>query len=163
MYIDVDSLGIDVQAKIDERVATFREVCRVRLLYGFFDRRGFHRAMIYEKEKRRLLDVVVGITRPAGSLETPLLITDLEVYQLIGNGTSVNLADTINSASVCRSRYAHSRFSMLFAGKCDPCAMYGVATYHFKNLGVLLTGRAKSFSTRGHVIKKVLNLSRHQN
>lgn len=163
MYIDVHSLRINVQAEIDERVATFREVGRVRLLYGFFDRRGFHRAMIYEKEKSRLLDVVVGITRPAGSLETPLLITDLEVYQLIGNGTSVNLADAINSTSVCRSRYAHSRFPMLFARERDPCAMYGIPTYHFKDFCVLLTGRAKSFSTRGHIIKKVLNLSRYQN
>ena len=159
MYIDVDSLRVDVQAEIDERVATLREIGGVSLLYSLFDRRGFHRAMIDEKEKSCLLDVVVGITRPARSLEAPFLITNLELDQLIGDSTSMNLADAVNGASIRGRRYAHSRFSMLLAGECDPCAMYGITTYKVKYLGIFLTRGAKRFAARGHVVKEVLHLS----
>ena len=131
MYIDVDSLRIDVQAEIDERVATFWQIGRVSLLYSLFDCGGFHRAMIDEEKKRCLFDMVVGITRPARSLEAPFFFTNLKIDQLVGNSTSVDLANTINGAGVRRRGYAHSRFSMLLAGKCDSCAMYGITTYNF--------------------------------
>ena len=108
MYIDVNSLRLDVQAEIDERVPAFRKIGRVSLLYSLFDRRRLHRAMVDEEEKRCLLDIVICITRPARSPETPFFVTDLEINKLIGNSTSMDLADAIDGTSIRRRRYAHS-------------------------------------------------------
>ena len=119
--------------------------------------------MVDEEEECGLLDMVVGIARPASSLKSPFVVTDLELNQLIRNSTSMDLADTINSASIRRSGYAHGRFSMLLARECDPGAVYSITTYDIEDFGVFLTWRAKSFSTRVHVVKEVLDLSHDQN
>ena len=108
MHIDINSLRIDVQAEIDKRVPTFREIGRVSLLYSLFDRRRLHRAMVDEEEKGCLLDIVICITRPARSREPPFFVTDLEFNELIGNSTSMDLADAIDGPGIRRRRYAHS-------------------------------------------------------
>ena len=96
----IDTLGVNVDAQIDEWVAAFGEECRVCLFNGFFDCSRLYCTVIDEEQDRGLLDVVVGIACPARGFKTPFAVTDVELDKFVCDRASMSLADAVDRTSV---------------------------------------------------------------
>ena len=56
--------------------------------------------MVNEQKDGRFLDVVISICRPAGSCEAPLLVADGKFNKFVGNGTAMDLTNTVDRACI---------------------------------------------------------------
>lgn len=115
MYINVNALGVNVQAQVDEWAAPFGQESRVGLLQSFSGGGGFDSTMVDEEKKHSFLDVIVCIRHPAASLESVLVVADRELNKFVGHRAPVNLADAVHSGSVGRRENSHGGVAMLLA------------------------------------------------
>ena len=114
--------------------------------------------MIDEEQYCGSLHIVVCVARPARCFETPLVIVDTELDQLVGHSASMYLADPIDSGSVGGCRNPNVGLAMFFAGKCYASTMDCISTDDIKDLSILLAGRTKGSAASWYVIEQVLHL-----
>ena len=56
--------------------------------------------MVDEEQKNGFLYVIVRVRCPARSREAPFVTAGAELYKFVGYGTSVDLSDAVNCASI---------------------------------------------------------------
>lgn len=103
VYIDVNPRGVYFQGQVDEGVSAFHEKSRICVFNSFLHVIVLDRAIVDEEKEGGPLDSIVGVTRPAMSLEAELAIIEGELDQLVGNAAAMNLANFIQG-SRCRLR-----------------------------------------------------------
>lgn len=109
--------------------------------------------MVDEEQHCSSLHMVVCVARPARGFETPFLIADTELNQLIRNSTAMYLPDPIDRGSIRRRRNSYVGFPMLLAGKRHASTMHCVSANNIENFGILLSSRTKGSAASGYVIE----------
>lgn len=158
MHIDVYTAGFNVEAEVGEGVASFGEEGGVGVIDGFPGGRGLDGAVVDEKEESSFLDVVVGVTGPAGCLEAPFVVADRELDEFAGDGASVDLTDPVDCCCGGRGGDSRDGVAMFLAGKGHAFAVYGVATYDVKDLGVFFAMGFEGFLALSDIVEQIFYL-----
>jgi hypothetical protein len=133
------------------------EECRVGLFDSFLYMRGFHTAMVYEQQQCGFLDVIVGVGNPAGSLKAPAGIKRGDLYEFVGDGTTVYLTNAVDGRCLGRNGNGCTGVAMLLAREGHAGRVDCVAANHVDDLVELVRGRSESLASGGNIVEEIFD------
>lgn len=140
MYIDIDSLRLNLKAQVEERMPSLWQKGCIRLLDALLDHCRFYRSVIDKEQHVRSLGAVVGIADPAAALEPPSIMLNIQLYQIIGRACAMNLSYSIFDGSRSGNRdTATSIVAYLLTREGDTCAVDGISSNEIQYLCILFT------------------------
>jgi len=158
VYVDVNSLRLDLKTQVEERVPSLGQKGRIRLLNALLDHCRLYGSVVDEEQHVRSLGAVVGITDPAAALKPPSIVVNFQLYQVIGSACAVDLPYTILDCSSSRDRNtAASIIAYFLTREGDTNAVDGVSSHEIQYLCVLLTRGAESPTARWDIVEQIFH------